>query len=198
MSGCPVCYCSTFKCVYTIFTFARYGNTLLIGGDHKVFIHQWCPDLQRRLKEGQEEKTSDPGAMCGAARPFRVLPEGPGALPLFPKHWKFLPYLQDAGYIRRWLYLPGQPWQDRLYIPDAAAAAPVVRRKEPVRSRGCCSCTYRCWSECRAKRTVRKYPWRTNVVCQKKAKSQPSRFISVPLAFSVMPHGKVVSMPVLK
>ncbi len=40
MSGCPVCYCSTFKCVYTIFTFARYGNTLLIGGDHNVFIHQ--------------------------------------------------------------------------------------------------------------------------------------------------------------
>jgi len=23
-------------------------------------------------------------------------------------------------------------------------AAPVVQRKEPVRSRGCCSCTYRC------------------------------------------------------
>ena len=40
MSGCLVCYCSTFKCVYTIFTFARYGNTLLIGGDHNVFIHQ--------------------------------------------------------------------------------------------------------------------------------------------------------------
>ena len=38
------------------------------------------------LKRARKKKTSDPGAMCGAARPFRVLPEGPGTLPLFPKH----------------------------------------------------------------------------------------------------------------
>ena len=88
------------------------------------------------LKRARKKKTSDPGAMCGAARPFRVLPEGPGTLPLFPKHWKFLPHLQDAGYIRRWLYLPGQPWQDRLYIPGAVKAAHALWRKEPVRPGG--------------------------------------------------------------
>ena len=40
MSGCLICCYSTFRYVHAIFTFAWYGNTLLIGGDHNVFIHQ--------------------------------------------------------------------------------------------------------------------------------------------------------------
>ena len=40
MSGCLICCYSTFRYVHAIFTFAWYGNTLLIGGDYNVFIHQ--------------------------------------------------------------------------------------------------------------------------------------------------------------
>lgn len=55
--------------------------------------------FKNALKAARAKKTSDTGYMCRTPWPFSFLPEGFGALPLFPQYRRLLPYLQNAEYI---------------------------------------------------------------------------------------------------
>ena len=88
-------------------------------------------------------KSSNPGTVCRTAWPFGAFPKRFGALPLFSQYWKFLPYLQNTGYLCGWLYFPGSPWQDWLYIPGTFKTSPTLWWKSLVCSGGHRFCTGR-------------------------------------------------------